>query len=90
MEKTKTTDEKPTNINRGIIEKDNEVRIHLGKNKYVSVRKFNGKQIIDIREYYDKDGDTLPGKKGIALTLDIWETLKNNIEIIDEAIVKNK
>ena len=29
----------------------------------ITVSKFNGKQMISIREYYEKGGETLPGKK---------------------------
>jgi len=34
----------------------------------VSVTKFRGKQYVSIREYYEKDGKMLPGKRGINLT----------------------
>lgn len=29
-----------------------------------------GVKMIDIREFYDKDGEEKPGKKGIALTIE--------------------
>lgn len=90
MEKTKLTTDKPKEATKGVQVNDNEVKIHLGKSKYVSIRKFNGKQIIDIREFYEKDGEELPGKKGIALTKDLWEELKRNIDVIDEALANNK
>lgn len=88
--KTKTTEYKPVNKKREVNVSEGEVLIHLCKNKFVSVRKFNGKHLVDIREYYEKDGENLPGKKGVALTLDAWESLKEKIEMIDEAIASNK
>jgi len=36
----------------------------LDKNRFVKVREFRGKLFIDIREFYEKNGETLPGKKG--------------------------
>lgn len=41
----------------------------IGKMRYVSVRDFKGKILIDIREYWmDQAGEMKPGKKG-------WSTL---------------
>lgn len=38
----------------------------IGKLRYVSVRDFKGKVLIDIREYWmDQAGEMKPGKKGI-------------------------
>jgi hypothetical protein len=31
----------------------------------VKVRDFRGKVYVDIREYYESDGDLKPGKKGV-------------------------
>ena len=38
----------------------------LAKNRFVSVSEFKGKAYVNIREYYDKDGKQMPGKKGKA------------------------
>ena len=66
---------------------DGETMFEIGKKKYVNVRVFKGKVLIDIREYYeDNDGNLKPGKKGIALQVEQWEALKGQIAKTDEAI----
>ena len=42
----------------------------LSENRFVKIEKFNGTQLVNIREYYDKDGKQMPGKKGISLNID--------------------
>ncbi|XP_035667172.1 activated RNA polymerase II transcriptional coactivator p15-like isoform X2 [Branchiostoma floridae] len=60
--------------------------IQLSNKRYVSVREFKGKCLIDIREYYDAGGELKPGKKGISLTTDQWRRLKEAVDDIDEKI----
>lgn len=43
--------------------------LQLSRNRRVSVRIWQGKIWVDIREFYEKDGKTLPGKKGLLLLL---------------------
>ncbi|XP_058963573.1 activated RNA polymerase II transcriptional coactivator p15 [Pocillopora verrucosa] len=63
----------------------------LTNKRRVTVREFKGKILVDIREFYeDSAGEMKPGKKGISLQLDQWETLKNHIADIDEAIEEMK
>lgn len=43
---------------------DNVVICDISKNRRVSVRNWQGRIVVDIREFYVKDGKQLPGKKG--------------------------
>ena len=41
------------------------INLQLSAKRFVSVRNFQGKQLVDIREYYtDDSGERKPGKKG--------------------------
>ncbi|CAM0945681.1 unnamed protein product [Alopecurus aequalis] len=68
---------------------DGTVVAQISKNKKVSVRSWNGKVMVDIREFYDKDGKDLPSRKGISLSMDQWKILRDNVKAIDEAIKEN-
>ncbi|GAB2218602.1 hypothetical protein Droror1_Dr00001828 [Drosera rotundifolia] len=58
----------------------------ISKNRRVAVRNWNGKIMVDIREFYVKDGKQMPGKKGISLTMDQWNILREHIEEINKAV----
>ena len=60
-----------------------EPSISLTGKKKISVQEYMGKTLIHIREYYELNGETLPGKKGIALSTADWKLLKENLSEID-------
>lgn len=64
--------------------------VDLGKKKRATVRTFKGKVFLDIREYFGPDNDEKPGKKGISLHLEQWDTLKSNISAIDSFFAEKK
>ncbi|QIW94903.1 hypothetical protein AMS68_000421 [Peltaster fructicola] len=47
----------------------------ITRTRRVQVSEFKGKTMISIREFYEKDGKMLPGKKGISLTLEQFNTV---------------
>lgn len=51
---------------------DGETYFELERTRRVSVREFRNKLMVDIREYYEKDGKYLPGKKGGAHLSTHW------------------
>ena len=67
-----------------------EGAIPLGKNRFVAVRCFKGKQYLDIREYFmNSNGQMQPGKKGVTLKRPQWEHLKDSFFDIDDKLVRN-
>lgn len=53
--------------------------------RYVSVRDFKGKVLIDIREYWmNQDGEMKPGKKGnhSMLTFNQWNYMVKQIYLL--------
>ena len=62
----------------------------LSSKNRITVRKWSGKGLIDVREFYEKGGKQLPGKKGISLTLDQYKAVKElvNSGSIDALIKK--
>uniref|UniRef100_A0A8C5EUV2 Activated RNA polymerase II transcriptional coactivator p15 n=1 Tax=Gouania willdenowi TaxID=441366 RepID=A0A8C5EUV2_GOUWI len=76
---------KPGGSSKGGNDED-ENKFQIGKMRYVSVRNFKGKVLIDIREYWmSPDGEMKPGKKGISLNPEQWNQLKDQISEIDDA-----
>ncbi|XP_005813526.1 activated RNA polymerase II transcriptional coactivator p15 [Xiphophorus maculatus] len=76
---------KPGSSSKGSGDGDNMFQI--GKMRYVSVRDFKGKVLIDIREYWmNQDGEMKPGKKGISLNPEQWNQLKEQMSEIDDAV----
>lgn len=69
---------------------DDGDRFPLSKNRFVTVSTFKSRVHVDIREFYvDDAGERKPGKKGISLTREEWDKLKENMDDIEKAIKKN-
>ena len=64
------------------------LRVPLREDRHVVVQTFRDNVYVNIREYYRDDGDQkwLPGKKGINLTLDDWNALKEASAKIDSTV----
>lgn len=45
------------------VDSDGNKYWEISKARRVTISKFNGKTLVNIREYYEKDGQWLPGKK---------------------------
>ncbi|KAL9076023.1 MAG: hypothetical protein Q9157_003825, partial [Trypethelium eluteriae] len=58
----------------------------LSKNRRVGISEFKGKRMINIREYYEKDGKSLPGKKGISLPIDQFTAFVEALPAIERVL----
>ncbi|RPD53971.1 PC4-domain-containing protein [Lentinus tigrinus ALCF2SS1-6] len=64
--------------------------VDLGKKKRATVTTFKGGLYLDVREFWGDEGDFKPGKKGIMLNKEQWETLKKSSDVIDLFFAKAK
>ncbi|KAI0744868.1 transcriptional Coactivator p15-domain-containing protein [Earliella scabrosa] len=64
--------------------------VDLGKKRRATVNTFKGGKYLDIREFYGDESDLKPGKKGISLNQEQWETLKKSSDVIDSFFAKLK
>ncbi|GAB4820297.1 hypothetical protein N2152v2_007343 [Parachlorella kessleri] len=55
---------------------DTRCEVHLSNKRKASISEFKGKHYVNIREYYEKDGELKPGLKGISLPADQWQKLQ--------------
>ncbi|KAL4937454.1 hypothetical protein BDV06DRAFT_73414 [Aspergillus oleicola] len=58
----------------------------ISKMRRITISSFRGKTMVNIREYYEKDGEELPGKKGISLPIDQFSVLLTLLPEIETAL----
>ena len=51
----------------------------LSPTRRMTVRVYAGSVMVDLREFYEKDGEMRPGKKGISLKVEQWTELCKSI-----------
>ncbi|KAJ5866473.1 ssDNA-binding transcriptional regulator [Penicillium rubens] len=61
----------------------------ISKMRRVTISSFRGKTQVNVREYYEKDGQELPGKKGISMPVDQFAAIVSLLPEIEEALKEN-
>ncbi|KAF8422683.1 transcriptional Coactivator p15-domain-containing protein [Tirmania nivea] len=59
-----------------------------GRHRRVTLSKFKGSMLISIREHYEKDGQVLPGKKGISLSMEQFNAMMAILPQLLAALLK--
>ncbi|KIW43223.1 uncharacterized protein PV06_04348 [Exophiala oligosperma] len=58
----------------------------ISKGRRVTISNFKGKTLVNVREYYQKDGELLPGKKGISMSIEQYSALIGVMPQIDQLL----
>ncbi|XP_045473570.1 RNA polymerase II transcriptional coactivator-like [Harmonia axyridis] len=62
---------------------------YLGNKRFVKLSEYKSKWYVNIREFYEANGELKPGRRGMMLTMEQWQKLKGIVGEVDEAIKKN-
>ncbi|KAH3969271.1 hypothetical protein HBI80_032990 [Parastagonospora nodorum] len=67
------------------------VGLSAGGKRRITIREFKNTLLLDVREYWTNDaGELKPGKKGISLNLDQYNTLVAALPLIEVALAEKK
>lgn len=71
------------------IKPEEETRIDLGDNRFVSVSTYRGRSYVDMREFFFlENGELRPTKKGIALKPAEWKQLISSADRVNSDLKK--
>ncbi|KAL3259537.1 hypothetical protein ABHI18_005331 [Aspergillus niger] len=71
---------------QGKLDSNGDLYWEISKARRVTISSFRGKTLVNIREYYEKDGHELPGKKGISLPIDQFSSLVSLLPHIETTL----
>jgi len=53
----------------------------------LTIKLFKHNAYLDIREFFEKHGTTIPTKRGVTLTMEEWTAIKSNLAEINSLVV---
>ncbi|CAK1367582.1 putative RNA polymerase II transcriptional coactivator [Cercospora beticola] len=69
-------------------DKDGGVYWSIANKRRVQLTEFKGTLMVGIREFYEKDGEMLPGKKGISMTLEQFDAVLGVLPELEREVRK--
>ncbi|PPJ57982.1 hypothetical protein CBER1_11469 [Cercospora berteroae] len=69
-------------------DKDGGVYWAIANKRRVQLTEFKGTLMVGIREFYEKDGEMLPGKKGISMTLEQFDAVLGVLPELEREVKK--
>ncbi|KAJ5150982.1 RNA polymerase II transcriptional coactivator KELP [Penicillium canariense] len=58
----------------------------ISKMRRVTISEFRGRTMVSVREYYEKDGQELPGKKGISMSIEQFSALVELLPDLEQTL----
>lgn len=78
---------KPINLSTSAQPEETSFPFNIQETRKATIRTLKGKVFVDLREhYFDKNGKSCPGKKGLCLTDDQFERIIEMAVDIKQAI----
>ncbi|RAO71228.1 uncharacterized protein BHQ10_007240 [Talaromyces amestolkiae] len=68
------------------IDSNGDIYWDISSHRRITISEFRGKSMVNIREYYEKDGQELPGKKGISLPIEQFNALIGCLPEIEQVL----
>ena len=56
------------------------------KPKRVNINEYKGKSFVNIREWYEKDGELKPGFKGLTINKEQWQVVLDQLNAFHAAL----
>ncbi|GIZ49095.1 hypothetical protein CKM354_001213500 [Cercospora kikuchii] len=69
-------------------DKDGGVYWSIANKRRVQLTEFKGTLMVGIREFYEKDGEMLPGKKGISMTMEQFDAVLGVLPELEREVRK--
>jgi hypothetical protein len=68
--------EKIEDISQAFAQRDESFSLEISPKRKVTILIFKGTPMVNVREYYEKNGELCPGAKGLSMPEEQWTAFK--------------